>query len=33
MDEYKKLTEQLMKIYYNAETVNDFVIEVHFRVD
>ena len=30
MDDFKKLTEQLMKIYSNAESVNDFGIENYF---
>ena len=27
MDDFKKLTEQLLKIYINAESVNDLEIE------
>ena len=30
MDDFKKLTEQLLKIYVNAESVNDFGIENYF---
>ena len=30
MDDFKKLTEQLFKIYINAESVNDFGIENYF---
>ena len=30
MDDFKKLTEQLLKIYINAESVNDFGIENYF---
>ena len=30
MDNFKKLTEQLMKIYINAESVNDLGIENYF---
>ena len=30
MDDFKKLTEQLMKIYSNAESVNDLGIENYF---
>ena len=30
MDDFKKLTEQLMKIYINAESVNDLDIENYF---
>ena len=30
MDDLKKLTEQLFKIYINAESVNDFGIENYF---
>ena len=30
MDDFKKLTEQLMKIYINAESVNDLGIENYF---
>ena len=30
MDDFKKLTEQLMKIYINAESVNDLNIEDYF---
>ena len=30
MDDFKKLTEQLLNIYINAESVNDFGIENYF---
>ena len=30
MDDFKKLTEQLLKIYINAESVNDLEIENYF---
>ena len=30
MDDFKKLTEQLLKIYINAESINDFGIENYF---
>ena len=30
MDDFKKLTEQLLKIYINAESVNDLGIENYF---
>ena len=30
MDDFKKLTEQLLKVYINAESVNDFGIENYF---
>lgn len=30
MDDFKKLTEQLMKIYSNAESVNDLGIKNYF---
>ena len=30
MDDFKKLTEQLFKIYINAESVNDLGIENYF---
>ena len=30
MDDFKKLTEQLLKIYINSESVNDLRIENYF---
>ena len=30
MDDFKKLTEQLMKIYSNAESVNDLGLDNYF---
>ena len=30
MNDFKKLTEQLLKIYINAESINDFGIENYF---
>lgn len=30
MDDFKKLTEQLLEIYINAESVNDLEIENYF---
>ena len=32
MDDFKKLTEQLFKVYINAESVDNFGIENYFKV-